>query len=185
MYNHRARPFVDRYGRQKPGFDGYDCSVYKLSYRKTSETQCFSHHISTKALREIILYTIQNVCKYAIEDREAFIRKVRQETEARNAFAEREGKKKYDADTRRVQELDVLYRKLYESFATGIISEDKFKMLSESYEAEQAKLKAERERTIQEFNKEVESTGLDSMPVIPERVIREVRSSTIYAPNNL
>ena len=309
MYNHRARPFVDRYGRQKPGIDGYDCSAYKLSYRKTSETKCFSHYISTKALREVILYTIKNVCKYAIEDRDSFIQKVKKETDARNAFAAQDGKKKYDADIKRIQELDVLYRKLYESFATGIIPEDKFKMLSAAYEAEQkklqaeikayekevsvrkgteediesfyslverytefeeltpkmlnefidkvlvhkaekvdgkrtqkvevylnfigmidfpepekvvdpeqekidqywkdrywkhkdyelarrkkeleaaskvvdARLKAERERTIKELNEEIETSGLENLPVIPERVTQEVRNSAVYAQAN-
>ena len=307
MYNHRARPFVDRYGRQKPGFDGYDCSAYKLSYRKTSETKCASHHISTRALREIVLYTIRNVCKYAIEDRDAFIQKVRDETESRKAADLEDGKKQYESNQKRLQELDKIYQKLYESFALGIITEDRFQMLSSSYEAEQdkirqeirsyesiaaiqrdvdediesfyslvekytsfeeltprmlnefvdmilvhkaekidrqrtqtvevylnfvgkidfpepekteadleqekidkywkdrywkhkeyelarrkkemeaadkivqARLKEERERTIKEFNAEVETSGIENMSVIPERVVHEVRNSTVYA----
>lgn len=307
MYNHRARPFVDRYGRQKPGFDGYDCSAYKLSYRKTSETKCASHHISTRALREIVLYTIRNVCKYAIEDRDAFVQKVRDETESRKAADLEDGKKQYESNTKRLQELDKIYQKLYESFALGIITEDRFQMLSSSYEAEQdkirqeirsyesitatqrdvdddiesfytlvekytsfeeltpkmlnefvdkilvhkaekidrqrtqtvevylnfigkidfpepekteedleqekidkywrdkywrtkdyemarrkkemeaadkivqARLREERERTIKEFNAEVETSGIESMSVIPERVLYEVRNSTVYA----
>ena len=150
MYNHRAKPFVDRYGKQKPGFDGYDCSVYKLSYRKTSETKRRSHHISTRALREIILYTIRNACRYAIEDRDDFVRRVRQETEAWSTVAAEDGRKKYAENQKRLQELDSIYKKLYESFALSVITEDKFRMLSDSYEAEQEKLRAE----IQAYEKE-------------------------------
>lgn len=140
MYNHRAKPFINRYGRRNPGFDGYDCSAYKLSSRRSSLPECRSHHISTKALREVILYTIQTVCKYAIEDRDAFIQRVRSEAKVRNEIAVKEGRQKYDADKKRLRELDNVYKKLYESFALGIITEEKFKMLSDSYEGEQKRL---------------------------------------------
>lgn len=151
MYNHRAKPFINRHGKREPGFDGYDCSAYKLTNRGTRKAKCKSHHISTKALREVILYTIKNVCKYAIEDRDAFVRKVRQEAETRNTIAVQEGKTRYSLDKKRLQELDGIYKKLYESYATGIISEDKFKMLSESYEEEQKDLK----ESIQIYEKEI------------------------------
>ena len=141
MYNHRAKPFIDKYGKKRPGFDGYDCSAYKLSYRKTTETECCSHHISTNALREVILYTIKTACKYAIEDREAFIRKVKQEAETRRTEEAADGAKQYEINKRRCQELDTLYKKLYESYALDMISDDKFRMLSESYESEQSKLR--------------------------------------------
>lgn len=45
----------------------------------------------------------------------------------------------------------------------------------------QARLREERERTIKEFNAEVETSGIESMSVIPERVLYEVRNSTVYA----
>ena len=45
----------------------------------------------------------------------------------------------------------------------------------------QARLKEERERTIKEFNAEVETSGIENMSVIPERVVHEVRNSTVYA----
>lgn len=159
MYNHRAKPFVDRYGKKRSGFDGYDCSKYKLSYRRTSETQCFSHHISTNALREVILYTIRTACEVAIEDREAFVQKVKQETETRNADAITNGKSQYEANKRRCQELDTLYKKLYESFALELIPEDKFQMLSESYESEQNKLRADINAYENELSKVKDTEG--------------------------
>ena len=42
------------------------------------------------------------------------------------------------------QKLDLLYQKLYETYASGIISEDKFKMLSSSYEEEKKRLQVDR-----------------------------------------
>ena len=143
MYNHRAKAFVDRHGKKTPGFDGYDCSTYKLSSRKISETKCRSHHISTKALREVILYTIKNVCRYAINDRDAFVRKVKHAMAEKDTAEAEEARKKYDADRKRCDEVDKLYSKLYESFAKDIIPEDKFRMLSAAYEDEQKKLRAD------------------------------------------
>ncbi len=140
MYNHRSKEYMTRYGKKKHGFDGYDCSAYKLASRKTKSPVCSSHYISTKALRSIILHTIQNVCRYALDDREAFINKVKELINIRNENTTMEAKKKYNADRKRFQELDILFQKIYESFVSGIISEDKFRMLSSAYEEEQKKL---------------------------------------------
>jgi len=143
MYNHRAKPFVDRYGKKQPGFDGYDCSLYKLSYRKTSGLKCFSHHISTKALRELVLYVIQSACKNAITDREEFVKKVQTTAEQANSFSDDAEKNTYSSNKKRYQELDHLYKKAYESYASGLIKENKFIKISQSYEAEQEKVSAD------------------------------------------
>lgn len=143
MYNHRAKPFVDRHGKKNPGFDGYDCSTYKLSSRKTTETKCKSHHISTKALREVILFTIRNVCRYAIQDRDGFVHMVRQATEERTISVAEDSCKQHEINIKRFRELDKIYQKLYESFALGIIPENRFRMLADSYEKEQDKLRNE------------------------------------------
>ncbi len=141
MYNHRAQAFVDRHGKKQPGFNGYDCSTYKLSARGTSIPKCKSHHISTKALEEVILYTIKNVCKYAIEDRESFVAKVREQIKAESEFIGKRDEQRYSDDLTRLTELDRIFKNLYESYALGIINEDRFKMLAASYEEEQKELK--------------------------------------------
>ena len=141
MYNHRTQPFVDRHGKKQLGFNGYDCSTYKLSARGTSVPKCKSHHISTKALEEVILYTIKNVCKYAIEDRESFVAKVREQIKAENEFIGKRDEQRYSDNLHRLAELDKIFKNLYESYALGIIGEDRFKMLSSSYEEEQKEIK--------------------------------------------
>lgn len=151
MYNHRAKPLVDRHGKKNSSVDGYDCSAYKLASRRTSEPSCRSHYISTKALREITLYTIKKACKYAITDRDAFVRKVMKEAEEKNAVLSKERDSKYNANVKRNQELDKLYTKLYESYALEIIPEDKFRTMAAAYEEEQAKLRIE----IQEYEKDL------------------------------
>ena len=161
MYNHRAKPQVDRQGKRQSGFDSYNCSAYKLSTKGTSsEVKCSSHHISTKALQEIILYTIKNVCRYAIEDKDAFIKKVKDQVKAKSTCTDKGGKRRYESNKKRLQELDKIFKNLYESFALGIITEDRFKMLSESYEEEQAQIKEQVQR-YEEMQVEQERTDSD------------------------
>lgn len=153
MYNHRSRPYTNQDGRKIPGFDGYDCSTHKLSRRRV-EGSCCSHHISTKALRELILYTIREVSRFAIADKEAFMKKVQEASAIQQEQSVKEIKRKLNKDKHRFDELNVLYKKLYESYAVGRIPEDKFEALSGEYLAEQKTLEgeiAEAERQINEF----------------------------------
>ena len=61
MYNHRSRGT-----ESKPyPYDAFECSTYKLAGQKRSAA-CCGHHISTKALRELILETIRAASTFAI-----------------------------------------------------------------------------------------------------------------------
>ena len=51
-------------------------------------------------------------------------------------------KRKLNRDRKRSAELDGLIKKLYESFATGSLTEKRFKLLSDGYEREQEELDA-------------------------------------------
>ena len=60
--------------------------------------------------------------------------------------AAKELKRKLNRDRKRSAELDGLIQKLYESFATGSLTEKRFKLLSDGYEREQEELDAAIER---------------------------------------
>lgn len=60
-------------------------------------------------------------------------------------------KRKLNKNRKRADELDVIIKKLYESFAVGRISDERFDSLLAEYEAEQKKLRSE----IAEFEKQV------------------------------
>lgn len=140
MYNHRSRPYVS-HGRTQPGFDIYDCSTYKLSIRKVDST-CKSHYISTKALRELVLYTIREASRFAITDKTAFTEKIREASNVRQEESTKDMKRKLNKDKKRYEELNLLFKKLYESYAIGKIPEDKFELLSGGYVKEQKELEA-------------------------------------------
>ena len=129
MYNHRRSTI----------YDAYDCSTYKITFNRT-EQQCRSHYIGTKPLRSLILETIRTASTYAIEDQDEFIRHVREASEVRQIEEVKSLKKKINKARKRCAELDVLIKKLYESFAKEQISEKRFSVLCAEYEKEQAEL---------------------------------------------
>ena len=162
MYNQRSRPFTDSIGTKHSGTDAYNCSTYKLS-KKNKGKGCFAHHISTNSLREIVLFTVRTVSQYAIANKDDFIARVREASAVQQDNTAKELKRKLNKDKRRYEELDVLYKRLYESYAVGKISEEKFDMLSSGYEQEQKELKisiSEAENAVEQFEKD--SVNIDA-----------------------
>ena len=101
MYNQRSRGT-----ESKPyPYDVFECSTYKLAGQKRSAA-CCGHHISTKALRTLILDTIRTVSTFAISNQEAFMEKVRSASQLRQTEAAKDAKRKLSKDKRRIVELD-------------------------------------------------------------------------------
>ena len=169
MYNHIARPYSKKNGKRDPGYDAYNCSSYKLSKHRVEHT-CTSHYISSKALRDLILFTIRTVSQYAIANKSEFVARVREASAIRQDQVAKEMKRKLSKDKKRYAELDLLYKKLYESYAIGKISESKFEMLTADYEKEQAELQimiAEAETEVAKF--EQDNTKIEQFYALAEK----------------
>lgn len=152
LYNHRSRGTA---AKPYPS-DWYDCSTYTLA-RQYHDSACSNHHISTKALRALLLETIRSASTFAISNQGEFLEKVRSASQLRQAEAVKTAKRKLNKDRKRVAELDSIIKKLYESFAVGRISGERFDGLLAEYETEQRTLKdcaAEAERQISVFEEE-------------------------------
>ena len=104
LYNHRRGPQDEQGVFQS---DTYNCSTYMRS-RKRETLECTSHHIATKALRALILKTIQTVSHYALSNEIEFARKVREASELQQAQAAKETKARIRKAQKRCKELDVL-----------------------------------------------------------------------------
>ena len=136
LYNHRSRGTP-----AKPySSDWFNCSTYTLA-RQYHDSACSNHHISTKALRTMILEAIRAASTYAISNEAEFVQKVRAASEVRQAQAAKDLKRKLNKDRRRCEELDTIIKKLYESYAVGRIGEERFDTLLAGYEQEQATLR--------------------------------------------
>ena len=138
MYNHRSRGNAEK-GNYPSDF--FDCSSYTLAKQKRTSA-CCGHYITTKNLRTLVLDTIRTVSAYAISDQEAFLEKVRSASQLRQEEAARDAKRKLNRDRKRIAELDTIIKKLYESFAVGRISAERFDNLLKEYEDEQNQLTA-------------------------------------------
>jgi len=138
MYNsrHRNERNNDASGLH---FDTYNCSTY--SNTRIRETRiCSNHHISTQAVRTLLLEAIRKIAQYAIADPKAFAQQIRAEAQIQHEAAAKELKRRLARDRKRCAELDGLFQKLYESYATGKITEKRFDMMATNYETEQAEL---------------------------------------------
>ena len=121
------------------GSDHYECKNYKLaSVRETAI--CTSHRVNTNALIKLLLETIKLVSEYAITNKEEFAEKVRAASLSQHKQSVKEQKKQLAKCEKRHSELDELIKKLYESYATGKLSEKRFELLSAGYEQEQETL---------------------------------------------
>ena len=138
MMNHRSRGGTEN--NPYPS-DFYDCSTYTLAHQKRTHA-CSGHYIRSKVLRELILETIRAASTFAISNRDAFLEKVRSASQLRQAEAAKETKRKLNKEKKRISELDTIIKKLYESFAVGRITGERFDSLLAEYEAEQKKLTA-------------------------------------------
>lgn len=156
MYNHRGRH--TKPGGREYGSDTYNCSTYCLTIERETK-QCFSHSVSTRALTELVLETIRTTAGYALANRKAFIQKVRSISQVRQQEAAKELSRRVAKSKKRMAELDILIKKLYETYALGKMDEKRFELLSAGYEKEQDELEqalAADQASLDQFNEDTD-----------------------------
>lgn len=121
--------------------DYYNCSSYNLA-KQSNKQKCSGHYIRTAVIRDLVLESIRDISRYALENEAEFVEKVRADSMVQQADTAKAHKKKFVQNERRISELDLLFRKVYEDNATGKLTDERFEQLSGAYEAEQAELKA-------------------------------------------
>ena len=146
MYNHRGRTAGGKTQSVDPETglyptDHYECSTYMKTHHR-AEKICFSHYINTRPMRMLILDTIRAASAYAIQNEGEFIERVREASEVRQKEAAKDLRRKIARARKRADELDMLIKKLYESYAKEQITEERFTVMIADYEKEQADLKA-------------------------------------------
>lgn len=131
-------------------YEHFECANYFRSYAR-SETQCFSHYINVKALYRLVLDTIKLVSEYAISNKAEFIQRVKEASRVKQLEEAKDIQKQLKRNQKRYDELDGIIKKLYESYATGKIPEQRFEMLFNDYDNEQKQLKITIEQTQNEL----------------------------------
>ena len=122
------------------GYAHFRCSQYK----RTSRTQnCTQHYIREDALNQLVLKQLQHFLSYLQQFERVFIRRQIDTTLAERRYELSAKQKQIEKDEKRMDELDRLFRKIYEDNVSGKLNDERFCKLSDGYEAEQGQLKRE------------------------------------------
>ena len=158
MYNHRggagrARNWKGELnGKRRPDRDEYNCSTYNLS-RQSYDKQCSQHYIRTEVVRKLVLETIKAVSDYVITNEEEFINRIYSSSRDKQKESIRSLKRKIAQDTKRVNELNILMKKLYEDNISGKLSDKRFEFMLSEFENEQDTIEISMENAKAEIEK--------------------------------
>ena len=116
----------------------YTCGNYRN--RARNDFLCTTHYIRKSVLKELVFADLQRVLAYVKEHEQKFVRTAAEcgEQAAKKALAQK--RKELDKAERRMDELNLLFRKLYEDTALGRLSSEQFALLTSGYEDEKAAL---------------------------------------------
>lgn len=139
------------YKKTKP-----DCYVCSLSRKSSTvkQTTCSSHYITEKLLKDYVLQALNDILKCSA-DFENFRRIINAELSKINSQTVSEVKKEIVQTQKRIDEIDVIIKELYEDKVRGNISIEIFRKLSSNYCDEQKALSAK----IFELNKKSAELG--------------------------
>ena len=158
MYNHRggagrARNWKGELnGKRRPDRDEYNCSTYNLS-RQSYDKQCSQHYIRTEVVRKLVQETIKAVSDYVITNEEEFINRIYSSSRDKQKESIRSLKRKIAQDTKRVNELNMLMKKLYEDNISGKLSDKRFEFMLSEFENEQDTIEISMENAKAEIEK--------------------------------
>ena len=128
--------------RQDGSADYYECSTNRNG-AKAFRDRCSLHYVNSAAVREALHGAIRAVSAHAMEQNAGFADGVIEALARRREDLSSALGRQIAKDGRRVAELDLIFQKTYEDYATGRLNGSRFKQLSGSYECEQSELKAQ------------------------------------------
>ena len=118
--------------------DFFDCSLHRKSKEK-----CNGHFIRVKVLERLVLKHIQAVMGYILRHEDYFRTIMEEQLRVESYEQIRIRRKRLESNERRIAELKRLFIKIYEDNASGRLTDERYDMLSQTYEAEQKQLEAE------------------------------------------
>ena len=117
------------------------CGTYSKHFH-----ECTAHYIRTRDLRELVLIEINKLLSAIHDDEDNFVRDAIEHSTAEHREEVKKAKKLLSKHEKRINELDMLFTRLYEDNVLGKIDDDRFSRMSVGYTEEQKKLIAECEQ---------------------------------------
>ncbi|HFU4054419.1 TPA: DUF4368 domain-containing protein [Streptococcus suis] len=130
---HYFCPFESKTGLNH---DHYKCS----GYRRPIDGCENPHYIQKSALIEIVSDKLRQTISEAQLDRENFLKKLEQQSQAQFSKDNKHQRQQLQKDEHRSKEIDRIIQQLYEDNLLGKISDERFVKLSQTYEEEQKQL---------------------------------------------
>ena len=160
--------------------DHFVCANYR-----SNTGSCSAHFIRAVVLEDLVWMHIQTVISYVICYEDYFREKMGDKLLLKSQEAIRVYKKKLTQGEKRLAELDRLFLRIYEDNVGGRISDERFAMMSKTYEDEQAQLKVEVQALQQEI--EVQERQINNLELFIQRVHKyaDLQELTPYALREL
>lgn len=132
-----------------------DYFVCSTSRRKGKEF-CATHFIRAVVLEERVLQEIKLTAEYICANEESFRASMgaMQKAEARRKLSANQQRASQAAA--RIEELNRLFKRVYEDNVNGKLSDSRYQLLSDSYESEQVKLEQELKQIQQEISQQTQ-----------------------------
>lgn len=110
------------------------------NYRSNTGT-CTGHYIRAVTLYRMVFQHTKNVLSYIQQFEASFVKKEREKAEKQHTLSVDKAKVDIVTLKRRDEDLDTLFKRIYEDMVSGRISTERFDKLSSEYEQEQKKVK--------------------------------------------
>ncbi len=148
----------------------FRCSKYKGNSRSGV---CTQHYVREDVLYQLVLKQLQHFLSYLQQFERIFIRQQIDATLAERRYELYAKQKQIEKDEKRMEELDRLFRKIYEDNVNGKLNDERFYKLSDGYEAEQEQLKHEIETLKAEVSEaDTEATNVSKLIAVTKKYTR-------------
>ncbi len=117
-----------------------DCFVCS-NYRSNTGT-CTIHYIRAVTLNRLVFRHIQNVLSYIQQFEASFVKKEKEKAELQHQMSLDKARVDIVTLRRRDEDLDTLFKRIYEDMVSGRLTAERVDKLSSEYEEEQKKIKA-------------------------------------------
>ena len=154
------------------------------SYRSNTGT-CSAHFIRAVVLEELVWMHMKTVISYVTRHEAHFRTVMEHRLRLSSEEAVRGYKKRLAQAERRLGELDRLFIRIYEDNVAGKLSDERFTLMSKTYEDEQAQLKVEIQTLQQEI--EVQERQIENLEQFIQRIHKyeDLQEMTPYALREL
>ena len=160
--------------------DHFVCANYR-----SNTGSCSAHFIRAVVLEELVWMHMRTVISYVSRYEDHFRAVMEQKLRLSSEAAIRGHKKRLAQAEKRLGELDRLFIRIYEDNVAGCVNDERFPMMSRSYETEQEQFKVEIQ-TLQQ-NIEVQERQIENLEQFIQRLhkYKDLTELTLYALRKL